>query len=395
MTWAGDVSYSFGGIGLFRVAYDKLIASAWTVTEVEDSRASEWAAEPVVQKTLTGDTDMDVSVTFTTSGNYDLPIMMIAPGAVVRKNTTTGPIAVEGTDYTWTSRALGRINILATAFWTGATAIVLAAGGYELRGGWIVLSSTGESTQEDLKVGMRFHVIGGASTPIKSGIRWAVYRAWNVSFSSWTATLNSTLRNHVDTDLYTTVHPTFAGKYHVSHNKDRILLSAEAGSSSAWCYVGAVKRIRPKSEQECVLSMVGSRGNLEIDDFYAPVAKTNSAGSTATEKNVGTVWLHDRGQFADATVPVELNANRLTNEFPSGFTPSLNANAFELIDMAPGRNIDLISSPESMIYGVWDGLKMPIKSAPAHKDLLVHQGVNYRVLRMTGFPEKFIAVKEA
>lgn len=402
-------TFTHGGNGFLKQILEQSLSNGWTLQEDISNRPGEFASAVIVQN----NTD---AISIPISGipvntDIQLPVCLIGTGFTARANFASTVTA--GVDYS-INRARGTFRILAggvfenpgmLGFGRPAYSFTIDAG-YNLLNGWFTLWSNGISSNENIYVSLRFDKIPTSipENPIKCGIRWT-------SFASWTNGVtvqnnqNLLVRNNLVDDVLQYLHPTFSGSYQASINKDRILCYGGQSCISGWCFAGSLTRFRPASEQVRTSCIAGSTASIDTDDGGI-VGDTNQPG--AMSQQMGAMFLYDKGQYSVITVwPVELNCNYWTNEVGSqsaGFTPSrllLSPLApggtpqyyFELHDVVCGRNITLLNSQESVLYGLYEGLKAVLVYNARHNLQLTWNSRTFRLWQVGSNPNRHIAVE--
>jgi len=400
--------FTHGGNGLMKQVMREMLASGfWTIQESIGNRAGELAAAPVAQSTTR---PVTVNVTgLAPNTDIQLPICMLGANWVARKNFSA--TVTQGVDYT-IDRIRGTIQILNGGVFVAAgvgTGNFTLDANFELMRGWIVLKSTGISTQETIYVGMEFDTIlnSQSANPVRSGASVAVFTAWTNAVTSYSLA-PITARNKLTDDVLFFVKPNIEGVYQANISKDRVLAFGETDSLAAWFFAGALARFRPIVEQPFVTSLMGNTAGDDAD-AEGPVGDTNQPSIHDTQ--TGSCWLYDLARFADTTNPVELNANHWTFESSAisagvAFTPSealLNSPApgaarqyyFELHDVMVGRNTTLLNNQASVLYGMAEGLKTVLIFDARHNLELTLEGVVWRLWRVGSSPFRFVAVSKS
>lgn len=401
MTWE-EGSLSRGAPQFYRNIIDRAVANGWARFEDIDDRGVLAAAPDVMSTTP----PIDLNVTGIAVGTWiDLPVMYLG-SFVAQKNFVT-PV-VEGVDYD-IRRGRGQIRLRAGGlFDNGAgsgTGHFTLNQNYTLKRGWTILKSLGVSGAEAIYLGLRFDSLNGsAAYPVRAGIRWTCFSTWTVGATDYDST-NRTIRNAAVDDVLQYIFPNLDFEWAGTFTLDRITCMGYSGGLTAWCAVGAMTRFRPTTEQALVTAMVG---NCAGSNVPADGCVGNTADGGTMSSNRGSCWLYDFGVFADATNPVEMNANHCTFEAGStvfGYTPSLRLlntpgpsgspqYYFELHDVITGWNINVANDARNILYGLWDGLHMCLVAFPIRNQEISLAGVIYRLWNQGDSSSRFVAVRK-
>lgn len=404
--------FTHGGITLIKASLNfAKYYIGWTEVETIGSRAGEWAAAPVVQRhpvpidinlaTLNAGTPWPVNVAF------DLPAMFIG-NATIKKNFTI-PL-VEGVDYS-IDRIWGRVVPLPGGQFDGgsgaSTGRFTIDSGWEIKKGWVILSSPGTNGLESCIIGAGFESeFANPGNPGNTGPRWKVYRTWSVASSVWNSPVNNTADySHQLDDVLQFVHPAADVMLWFSGNLDRLITVASSNGSSSWCYIGMLERVRPKAEQAVISAMMGNNTFTDPEEIGA-VASTSSPGRV-NGQNIGTVFCYDKAKFASSADTAQLNCNywsREVNNPTNGYTPSelivgtIPAGGypnryFELHDVVAGTDISVVNNVSNVIYGRWYSVKAALVHYPSSGLQLNYLGANYRLLGVGHRSDKYIAME--
>ena len=393
-----------GGIGFYSQIVKTMLVSGWSAS-VFSYNQSDWGSVPVVQSnTLPINSDITgVPLPFV----LELPIMFFQ-NHTVRKDFTTS--VVEGTDYSLDPN-FGTATILAggafdngAGFGTGAFTILQ---GYEIKKGWVILSSTGISTTEDIKIGMRFNsAVVNPTNPFMTGIEtdlWTTIPGVAESYDLSDLTRRSDPAHTVKTMI--SPNQDFTGA--CSLNLDRVIFHAQANCFTAWCCAGAMQRFRPSTEQDFITGMLGNT-TLQADRAGGPVGDTTQGADTSLTTEMGSVYNFNAGRFANTSDTIEMNANRWSNEVghpTNGYTASrrviaagsgatLPVTYFEVHNVITGSEVDQIGSNDNILYGQWNGLYTVLCYEPVHNLQVDMDGRTFRLWSVGDSLTRFIAVEE-
>ena len=399
MTWH-ETSFTHGGAGLYKQTLEAMLAEGWTLLDSITSRPGGLAAASPVQ---TNTQEITVNwIGAPLDQPVDLPVCML--GALTARYTA-GAVVAEGTDYA-IDKLRGTITPLSGGGFDGgggtAQYSLTIDSGAELLRGWVILSSTGISTQETILVGMRLDKKSGGSpsNPRKTGIRWTAWAGGVVGVTDYDVQ-DDTLRNGPEHDVLQFINPDMEGVFQANVDLDRIICGGfQADAEAAWAYAGALGRLRPAAEQSILTAIAGNTAAEDLDDGGI-VGDTAEPGSTDSEQ-LGTVYLFDQAQFPVLDqIDADLNANHWSLDASNsalGYTPSQvpvgSGTYTELHDVIAGRNLDSLANPNAAIYGYWQGLKAVLKHNARHNDVVSVGGETWRLWRVGTNPRRHIAVRE-
>ena len=399
-----EVALTHGGVTFSKTVLNMMKTAGWNEVENITMRAGEWASAPVIQR---HPVPVDLNLTgMPLNAYYELPCFMMGAFSAQRNFSTN---ITEGVDYDL-DRAWGRVRPKSGgAFDLGggvANGRFTLAAGWEVKRGWVVLSSTGTSTQESCIIGARIEAqIGNPDHPGKIGLRWKLNDFWNAGSTVFTGSLTTVNQSAESDDVLQFIHPTADFGVLISATKDRCISVATADFKFAWCYIGMLERFRPNTKQTRLNAMMGNNA-VAYPEIMGPVAKTNESG-LIDGRNLGTYYAYDLNKFASLGDVCELNANYWTNEayaLTGGLTPSnviLGTPApgtfpnryFELHDAIAGRGANLINSTNNVIYGRWNGIKAVLMAHAQHNMALGYGDTSYRLFAVGDKADRYMAME--
>lgn len=410
-------AFTHGGAGAYREIVNLLLTNGWSIVAGSAAAAGPASAMDVHSQAQQTNLTIRSAAQTATGTDMDLPVSWLRPTRVQREVISGGAVTdlVEGTDYTIDYRQ-GTFQAIGSGWLSdGTQRLLIAQGDYDTKKGWLVLTSSGLSTQEsNLYVGLQLESTGTYNGVNSVGVRWTLFYSYTVSVTDYFDT-NEQVRNKASLDVQSLVHPVESGTIYCSVNADRFLGSISIPEAhNAWAYCGALGRVRPVLEQDCVSYMVGNQSeNVGTGgDDEGPVGDTISRGNTADPLVNGSVWNWQNSppsfasDGATAVNQADLTAHYWSRRAEGGATDIIPSEAevtpgeryFELHPVACAQTIeDLNLSPDASygyLHGTAEGLFSVVKYLIQHRTGLVHLGVSYTVLKVGRSITRYIAIRQ-